>query len=81
MGMIVEMPDHLERACDEIELAIYDLPPQAGINVLVEATARAMARADSVPNNKFLDLLQQRTVEILTEEDDSEVSEENDSEG
>lgn len=63
-----DLPDFRDRACDEVELAIYDFPPNEGLGVLIEATARYMARTENVPDHRFLDVLQQRTLEILTEE-------------
>jgi hypothetical protein len=63
-----DMPDTWERVQDEIQLAVFDFPPSASVSALIEATARCMARAEAVPDNRFLDVLQRRTVEILTEE-------------
>jgi hypothetical protein len=68
MEVTPDLPETWERIQDELELATYDLPPEACISAFIEATARCMARTEIVPDRRFLDVLQQRTVEILTEE-------------
>lgn len=63
-----DLPDIWDRIQDELELAVYDLPPEACLSAFMEATARCMAKREAIPDKRFLDALQQRTVEILTEE-------------
>lgn len=68
--MMTEMPDFdpFSRAADEVELLIYDLEPGDGIAVLIEATARTLVRCEAMPDRRFLDVLQRRTLAIATED-------------
>lgn len=56
------------RIADEIELSLMDFPPSASISLLAEVLSRTMARAEAMPDNRFLAVIQKRTIEILTEE-------------
>lgn len=61
-------PDQFQRVVDELDLMTLELSDNERIPVFLEATARVLARAELLPDRKFLDVLQQRTVAILTEE-------------
>lgn len=66
--MTQETPDRFSRVVDELELVTLELSDKERIPIFLEATARALARAELLPDRRFLDVLQQRTAAILIEE-------------
>lgn len=69
-----ETPDQFSRLVDELDLITLDLSDRERIPVFLEMTARALARAELLPDRKFLDVLQQRTVALLVEDQPANVA-------
>lgn len=61
-----------ERAADEVELSLMDYPPPTRITLLTEVLSRTMAEAELIPDTKFLGVIQNRIIAIVTEESSHE---------
>ena len=64
----MEAPDEFARLADEIELTVLDLQESVSVSLLIEVLARVMARAEAIPDQRFLSVIQVRTMALLTEE-------------
>lgn len=67
---MVEMPNHFQRTVDELELALFEMPLEAQVALLIEVTARVLAQAEAFPDRRLLTILQQRTLAELAQKED-----------
>lgn len=69
LGLMM-MNDHhdFERVADEMQIGLLSYQRETRIALLMEVTARILAEAEAMPDTKFLGMLQNRIIAIVSEE-------------